>query len=84
LFFLIATGGLCEFFSRLRAGYSGICAVKLLWKIRFLTSRLIACSKLCYFCSNGGPSSRIRTWLLWRSWKIYFASFIEIPDLLQL
>jgi hypothetical protein len=54
----------------------------LLWNIPFLIGQLTMCSKLYYFCSNSVPCSRLRTWLLWRSLKIYFASFIETPDLL--
>jgi hypothetical protein len=79
-----AMRGLCGFSSRHRAGRFGTFAIKLLWNIPFLISRLIVCSKLYYFCSNGVPCSRLRTWLRWRSWKNYFASFIKTPDLLQL
>jgi hypothetical protein len=81
--FLIATGGMFGFYLLLRVGRSGISVIKLLWNILFLTNRLIACSKLSYFCSNGGPCSKVRTWRLWRFWRTCFTNFTTTLAQLQ-
>jgi hypothetical protein len=79
---LIATRGLFRFYLLL-SWRSGISVIKLLWKILSLSSRLIICSKLSYFCSNGGLCSEVRTWRSWSYWRTCFANFIAILTYLQ-